>query len=198
MLEYKDILINANSNTPVFSLNLSAGDIACLRISSEDGTRLLRASLGMDEVDKGFISFDGELVTPGSGAFFRKYMAYVPYDVPDLDIKMFDLLSQVRGVVDNSKSNSESGSVLHSLHLFGLDDNVLKKSAKELTRREMQFVLLSFVPLLRRKIVLIDRPVLCEAVSNFIGELGKQGQEVVYTTQEKSMIYTKLLNLIDK
>ena len=196
MLEYKDILIDVNGEAPVFSLNLAAGDIACLRIGGEEGRRLLRASLGMGEVSRGFISYDGELVTPGSGAFFRRHMAYVPFDVPDVDMEVLELYRMVGGATDNATDSSSSREkVLSLLRRVGLPEHVLHSSVKALGSEEVQLVLLSFVPLLKRRVVLVDRPVVSNAVSDFIRDLGHQGQEVVYTTQDSPMVYTRLLNL---
>ncbi len=61
------------------SLTVDDGQLVCLTGLPKTGkTTLLRAILGFIPVDDGFISIDGELLTPQSAPYFRKQMAYVP------------------------------------------------------------------------------------------------------------------------
>jgi ABC-type cobalamin/Fe3+-siderophores transport system ATPase subunit len=63
------------------SLSLAIGDGQQLSIVGPSGsgkTTLLRAILGFIPIDSGYISIDGELLTPLSAPYFRKSMAYVP------------------------------------------------------------------------------------------------------------------------
>lgn len=61
------------------SLTVSGGQL--LSVVGDKGcgkTTLLRAILGFIPVDGGYISIDGELLTPLSAPYFRRQMAYVP------------------------------------------------------------------------------------------------------------------------
>lgn len=74
-------LLDVNIGQLIRSLSLAIGDGQQLSIMGPTGsgkTTLLRAILGFIPIDSGFISIDGELLTPLSAPYFRKLMAYVP------------------------------------------------------------------------------------------------------------------------
>ncbi len=77
MLELLDVKIGQL----IRSLSMAIGDGQQLSIVGPTGsgkTTLLRAILGFIPIDSGYISIDGELLTPLSAPYFRKQMAYVP------------------------------------------------------------------------------------------------------------------------
>ncbi len=77
MLELHNVTIGQQ----IRSLSMTIGDGQLLTISGSKGsgkTTLLKAVLGLIPVDGGHISIDGELLTPKSASYFRRYMAYVP------------------------------------------------------------------------------------------------------------------------
>jgi len=60
---------------------MTVSDGQIISISGSHGvgkTTLLRAILGLIPIDGGYISIDGELLTPKSAPYFRRQMAYVP------------------------------------------------------------------------------------------------------------------------
>lgn len=74
-------LLDVNIGQLIRSLSLAIGDGQQLSIMGPTGsgkTTLLRAILGFIPIDSGYISIDGELLTPLSAPYFRKQMAYVP------------------------------------------------------------------------------------------------------------------------
>ena len=74
-------LLDVNIGQLIRSLSLAIGDGQQLSIMGPTGsgkTTLLRAILGFIPIDSGYISIDGELLTPLSAPYFRKLMAYVP------------------------------------------------------------------------------------------------------------------------
>lgn len=61
------------------SMTVNEGELLCLTGASASGkTTLLRAVMGFVPVDSGYISIDGELLTPRSAPYFRRHTAYVP------------------------------------------------------------------------------------------------------------------------
>ncbi len=77
MLELHNVKIG--ELIPACSLTVDDGQLVCLAGQQGSGkTTLLRAILGFIPIDDGFISIDGELLTPQSAPYFRKQMAYVP------------------------------------------------------------------------------------------------------------------------
>ena len=74
-------LLHVTIGQQIRSLSMSVGEGQLVTITGSKGSGkslLLRAILGLIPVDDGFISIDGELMTPQSGFYFRKQMAYVP------------------------------------------------------------------------------------------------------------------------
>jgi ABC-type cobalamin/Fe3+-siderophores transport system ATPase subunit len=74
-------LLDVKIGQLIRSLSLAIGDGQQLSIVGPTGsgkTTLLRAILGFIPIDSGYISIDGELLTPLSAPYFRKQMAYVP------------------------------------------------------------------------------------------------------------------------
>lgn len=80
MLELLSVTIGQRIRS--VSLTVNDGQLVTLTGPSGSGkTTLLRAILGLAPVDEGYISIDGELVTPDSAPFFRTSIAYVPQDL---------------------------------------------------------------------------------------------------------------------
>ena len=74
-------LLHVTIGQQIRSLSMRVGEGQLVTITGSKGSGkslLLRAVLGLIPVDDGFISIDGELMTPQSGFYFRKQMAYVP------------------------------------------------------------------------------------------------------------------------
>lgn len=89
------------------SMVVNDGKIACITGAHGAGkTTLLRAVLGFIPVDSGFISIDGELLTPQSAPYFRKQTAYVPQHLtlPEGYTGVpTDYVQQLRKAVDSGK-----------------------------------------------------------------------------------------------
>jgi ABC-type cobalamin/Fe3+-siderophores transport system ATPase subunit len=74
-------LLNITIGEVIKDLSLTVSDGQLLSVVGDKGagkTTLLRAILGFLPVDEGYISIDGELLTPLSAPYFRRQMAYVP------------------------------------------------------------------------------------------------------------------------
>lgn len=105
MLELHNVCIGERLKG--LSLTVDAGLPGCITGGLGVGkTTLLRAILGMLPVDEGHISIDGELLTPLSAAYFRRYIAYVPqhlevmegYDNPQALAKLLTGLKVNKGL----------------------------------------------------------------------------------------------------
>ena len=77
MLELHNVTIGQLING--LSATIGDGQMVCLTGAAGSGkTTLLRAILGFIPIDGGHISIDGELLTPQSAPYFRRFTAYVP------------------------------------------------------------------------------------------------------------------------
>jgi len=102
MLELHNVSIGKLIHS--FSMTVSDGQI--ISVSGTQGvgkTTLLRAILGLIPIDSGYISIDGELMTPKSAPYFRRQIAYVPQHltIPDgynkIDTNYLALLGKAVG-----------------------------------------------------------------------------------------------------
>ena len=77
MLELHNVTIGQQIRG--LSATVSEGKMLSIMGSQGKGkTTLLRALMGFLPIDEGHISIDGELLTPLSAPWFRRYTAYVP------------------------------------------------------------------------------------------------------------------------
>ena len=85
-------LHNVTIGQLIRGLSITIGDGQIVGIQGQGKTTLLRAIVGLIGIDEGHISIDGELLTPQSAPYFRRFMAYVPQQLslPDGYTKVGD------------------------------------------------------------------------------------------------------------
>ena len=87
-------------------LSVTIGDGQITGLQGRGKTSLLKAIVGLLPIDGGHICIDGEVLTPDSAPYFRRYMAYVPQrlSVPDgyHDVPT-DYVELVRRAVESDK-----------------------------------------------------------------------------------------------
>ena len=87
-------------------LSATIADGQMVGLQGRGKTTLLRAIVGLIPIDRGHICIDGELLTPESAPYFRRFMAYVPQrlTVPEGYTKVpTDYVELVRRAVDSGK-----------------------------------------------------------------------------------------------
>lgn len=145
MLELHDVIIRPRQNT--ISLTLNDGRLACISGPKGAGkTAVLRAILGLQPIDGGHISIDGELLTPLSASYFRRFMAYVPSElrlIPGQD-RISDIRKMLYGLSVNSHIRD--------------DEPKDTRLWTELTPVRQYMELVKCVSKLHRRLVLIDEP----------------------------------------
>ena len=90
MLELKDALLEVEGKPLFQRLSLMArdGQMTCITGTSGVGKTLLaRVMVGLHPLDEGYVSIDGELITPLSAPVFRKMTIYLPQPVEPSDIE---------------------------------------------------------------------------------------------------------------
>lgn len=99
-------LHNVTIGELVKELSVTIDDGQIVGIQGRGKTTLLKAIVGLLSIDGGHISIDGEVLTPESAPYFRRYMAYVPQrlSVPDgyTDVPT-DYVEMVRRAVRSDK-----------------------------------------------------------------------------------------------
>ena len=102
MLELHNVTIGELVN----GLSVTLDDGQIVGIQGRGKTSLLKAVVGLIAIDGGHICIDGEVLTPDSAPYFRRYMAYVPQrlSVPGgYDKVPTDYVELVRHAVNSGK-----------------------------------------------------------------------------------------------
>jgi len=182
MLELHDVILKQRQQA--VSLTVDDGKLACITGPEGAGkTTLLRTILGLQPFQSGYISFDGELLTPLSASWFRRFMGYVPSRL--VPIEGQDRVADVRRL------------------LFGLSVNHQLKQEKpsedmrqwsQLTPAEQYLELLDCVAVQQRKLVLVDEPaheldsLSLENVGNALRRMTASGSSVLVVSRSPQII----------
>lgn len=149
MLELHDVTIKSLRKT--LSLTVDNGQLVCLSGPKGAGkTTVLRAVMGLHPVMGGYISIDGELLTPLSASYFRKNMGYVPtrlVPIPGQD-RVSDMCRMLQGLSVNKGMGPAD-------QPKGDDDD---RQWGALSPLEQYLKLLACVARQRRTLFLIDEP----------------------------------------
>lgn len=199
MLEFKNFSIslrNGKLSTP-FSLVVDKGDVVCLCGSHGSGKSvILRAILGLEPINKGFITVDGELVTPGAASYFRRMIAYIPQQLPHINITVRELIHDIFSLHGNTMLRLDMQNLLSQWQLLGLDKSLLDNTLNKLDDSTLQLIMMTFLPFLNKEIVLLDNIDQNETSQNIISQIVSSGKtEVVYTCRERKMGCNKIVNL---
>lgn len=198
MLEFKNtsVLTAGGNGSRPFSLVVNDGDLVCFCGKQGSGkSKLLRAILGLEPTANGFITFDGEIISFGSASYFRQFMAYIPQELPSGQLCVSELFGMIASLHANSRLVLEPAKMFEEWNLLGLDKSLYDKPLADIGKETLQLVMLSFLPMLDRKIVLIDDAVQNDAVSKFLAKLASAGTEIICTCRESRMRYDKIVNL---
>lgn len=99
-------LHNVTIGEIISGLSATLDDRQLVGLRGRGKTTLLKAIVGLIPVDGGHICIDGEVLTPDSAPYFRRYMAYVPQQLslPEgYDQVPADYVQLVRRAVDSGK-----------------------------------------------------------------------------------------------
>ena len=195
ILEFKDVVID--DKTLPFTMVACPGKVSSIVVDPTAGHQLIMAILGLGKVKGGYITVDGELVTYGSGAFFRQMMCYVPHFLPQVDMTVGELCRQVVGKYDGKNLRAEA--LTETWNSLSINPTVWNENMRRVPQPALWLVLLSLLPLCGRSIVLIEEPIVKnEAVDSFITQLARQGREVICTTQTQPLNSFQVKNITSK
>lgn len=198
MLEFKNTSVclpNGEQSVP-FSLVVEDGDIVCFSGCHGSGkSLLLQAILGLAPISNGFITFDGELITPGSSSYFRRMIAYIPQNLPDDKTTVGDVFRMVVRLHVNSKLKTGKNALLEVWEKMNIDKSLFTENLDRLDYSTKQYIAVSFLFILNRKIVLIDNIDQSERMQTALDYFASQGAGIIYTCNENVLKCNKIVNL---
>lgn len=193
MLEVKDIKLTLDDGTPTTELSLIAedGQMLCLTSASNDlPSRLLRVFLGLEAVASGFVSIEGELLTPSSAKEFRKAMAYLPEGTHMPCNTMKETVLMMAGMQANVQSSITPADVAEQTKRLGLPDDLLTTPQEKLTPQEERLMMTALMGVWRKKTILMDNPTrgldgaAAQSVAQYLRSLADNGAAVVVATDD--------------
>lgn len=204
MLEIKNPLLKKNGKTvlvPNMSFSIVPGEILC--VSGENAlsnTLLLKVLLGMQQLDGGFVTMDGDIIDGASVSFFRKMMAYVPHDV---EIP-YHSIAEITECICNLKVNKEKEFTMEMLfeewQKLGLQQGAWEAEISALPAATIQLAMLSIAKILKCPYVLIDeiRDIAEPALmANYLREMASDGVAIIVVSNNPAIrqISHKSLNM---
>ena len=166
MLELKNATISSGASPLCNSLSFRADDGALTCLCHPPGlflTPLLRAILGLQALSSGYISIDGELLTPASAPEFRKFMAYVPLLPVSSEGILLDMFTTLCSFKVNRQAVSSNEKPLRQvieaeLVKLELRTSLLDEPVTSISSEELRLSMLSVCGLLNKPIVIADEP----------------------------------------
>lgn len=198
MLEFKNVSVRLSPDrlSSPFSLAMDGGEVACLSGGAGTGKSLvLMAILGLVPLASGYITIDGELVTPGSSAYFRRLIAYVPQRMPSLRMRVGQLFDEFMGLSIHAGGDLALAALMQRWSALGLPADLADRWAPDVAAPVLRTAMLAAAPLLRRPIVLVDDPAPQALAHGFLQELSTQGVEVLLATREDDVACHKIIKL---
>lgn len=195
MLEIKQATLSVAGKVLLKDLSFVAPDgrITCVVGPCGCGkTALLEAFMGLRPVDEGYITVNGELLSPLSAATFRNMMAYVPQAFQFGEQRVCDLFDTLASLRWNSADCSHRN-LMEEWQRLGVDESCYNLALHSLMAAERQRIFLSFAGLLHRPMVLLDEPTALQtaetwqATATYIQELARRGAVVLTTTADRHL-----------
>ena len=168
MLELNDVLIRGESHT--LSLMARERQITCL----VGGSQWLYAMLGFEPVVAGFISIDGEPLTPKTAAVLRRQMAFAPRRRDDVgELVRYD--APTADDVFSLRANRQCSA-----------DALEEETALTGATNVQQARLLAIAVMLQRPILLVEEPE--PTMLPYLRKLAMSGRIIIVCSTDNSVI----------
>ncbi len=199
MLEIRNARLSTNGK-PLFenlSLTVANGSICCITGESGCGkTSLLRTILGFQCLEEGFVSIDGELLTPSSAETFRKDTAYLPQDLSLPAEWVSEMVAYLFQLRLNRNISFTKQRLFEEWQLLGLPRELYDRKTGELSGGERQRAMLAVCGLLDKRLVLVDEPTSAldgsasALVASYLRRLASKGAAVVAVSHDMQLAST--------
>lgn len=191
MLEIKNATLKAGERVLFEALSLTVEDGKAVCVVGGEGTGktlLMRMLLGLWPLASGFVSVDGELLTPSSAPVFRCHTAYVPQRPAPMGTGTVEKLARAPYNFAANKGKHFSHELLmEEWDALGLPHDLRDRAEDGLTAVQRQLVMLATGGALGKSLMLIDEPFAdgadAEMVCSYIDRLASRGASVLVTTR---------------
>lgn len=150
ILELNEVLLEGEPHT--LSLMAKTGQLTCLTGGTPARRlRWLRAMQGFERICNGFISIDGEPLTPRSASVFRQLIAYAPQSLPpvgEVDVLPPPSVQDIFNLKANRERPISNGILAEEM----------RRIAGQQTNDDPRTKLLAVAVLLGKPILLVDTP----------------------------------------
>lgn len=160
MLEAKNLNIERKGETLVSALSfvVDNGQMMCVSGNADAAGALLRSLVGLERVKSGFISIEGELLTPGSAPEFRKDMAYVPANARMPYPTMEETAHHFFALKANTGRKLTMRDMEEQMRALGMQEELLAMQQTQLTEQQEYGLMLALVGATQKKIMIVDTP----------------------------------------
>lgn len=189
MLELKDATIRVGERSLLGGRSLTVDDGEALYLTGGEGTGktlLLKALMGLWPLAHGFVSIDGELLTPSSAPEFRRHTAYVPQAPAPMGLSVEALACLPYTFEAHKGKPFSKDRLMEEWQALGLAPALYTKADGQLTASERQRVMLATAGALDKPIVLVDEPFadgFHEGVAAYLVRLAAKGASVLVATR---------------
>ncbi|MBR5060991.1 MAG: ATP-binding cassette domain-containing protein [Prevotella sp.] len=180
------------------------GEAVCVSAPPGGGkTLLLRSFLGFHPLDDGYVSVDGELITPASVSFFRKQMSYLPQDVDMPFHTVADMLEQLFALKKDVPFVETKASLMTLWKELGIQEETYSKAMENIIAPQRRLLMLTAICAVCHPIVLLDEPTTgmvgneLESIGHCIRLLTRNGASVIVTCQEHDPVVRYCDKLIE-
>lgn len=196
MLEAKNLNIERKGETFVASLSfvVDNGQMMCVSGNTDATSALLRSLVGLERVKSGFISIEGELLTPGSAPEFRKDMAYIPANARMPYSTMEETARHIFGLKANTGRKLTMRDMEEQMQELGLQEELLSMQQTQLTAQQEYGLMLALVGATQKKIIIVDTPTsglgqdTAQNVARYLRTKANEGAAVIVAGAEMSSL----------
>lgn len=180
------------------------GQMMCVSGSSAATSALLCSLVGLERVKSGFISIEGELLTPSSVQEFRKDMAYVPANARMPYATMEETARHVFALKANSSKKLTMQALESEMKALGLQEELLAMPQAQLTPQQEYGMMLALAGATQKKIMIVDTPAsgldldAAQNVARYLRRKANEGAAVIVAATSDSSDPSDSSDLSDK
>lgn len=181
MLELNEVCLKTDNAIDRHTLTMIAdeGQVTCLTgATAQHRTQLLLAMLGLTPVATGYISIDGEPVTPASSHRMRRQMAYVPNGLPahgEVTVYEPPTAQDVFRLKVNRQQHYSTELLSKELHAIAPQE-----------QWDDRLRLLATAVLLQRHVLLVDNPPATAA--SYLCRQAEAGRVVIVSSSDETIV----------